>query len=96
MSSRPKRTLVDSCELVGSVAETPVRVRVRCAALERSASNEGGLVASTRRLRAICEHAPSTLPEINLDLSADEESELGARAFAALQRLKALWGAQSA
>jgi hypothetical protein len=54
------------------------------------------LSVSTSRLRAICEQAPSTLPEINLDLSADEESELGVHALAALQRLKALWGAHSA
>ena len=51
-----------------------------------------GLARSTSRLRAICEQAPATLPQIKLDLSAEEEEEISASALAALRRLQALWG----
>jgi hypothetical protein len=50
-----------------------------------------GLARSTSQLRAICEKAPTTLPRINLDLSEEEEEQIGAQALAALRRLQALW-----
>jgi len=50
-----------------------------------------GLARSTSQLRAICVDAPATLPRIKLDLSDEEEEQIGAQALAALRRLQALW-----
>lgn len=58
--------------------------------------DDGVLARSTGRLRAICEQAPATLPQIKLDLSAEEEEEISASALAALRRLQALWGGDCA
>ena len=50
-----------------------------------------GLARSTSQLRAICVDAPATLPRIKLELSEEEEEQIGAQALAALRRLQALW-----